>query len=113
MNITNKQKQDYNMALYKFILDNNNNFGIQFGGSVLFAKRVIKIIKNENLIDTFISDVSIQDNIGSEMLCLVIENQKVIQEYAGKMFFLPSKYMIRYNYGMLTIEDVEIKVVIA
>ena len=87
MHISENQKKKYNMALDSFMLNNNKRCGIQVGGSILFSNKVIKIIQNEELIDTFISDVSIQDNVGPGLFCLVIENQELIQNHAGKMFF--------------------------
>ena len=112
MIISDKDKNEYNMALHNFMLDNNNRYGIQVGGSILFSNKVIKIIQNEELIDTFISDVSIQDNVGPGLFCLVIENQELIQNHAGEMFFWPSKYKIEYNYGILSIEDENIKILV-
>lgn len=112
MIISDKDKNEYNMALHNFMLDTNNRYGMQAGGSVFLANKVIKIIKDDELIDTFASDVTIQDNIGAGLFCLVIENQKAIQAHAGKMFFLPSKYKIEYNYGILSIEDENIKILV-
>ena len=112
MHISENQKKKYNMALHSFMLNNNKRCGIQAGGSILFSNKVIKIIQNEELIDTFISDVSIQDNVGPGLFCLVIENQELIQSHAGKMFFWPSKYKIEYNYGILSIEDENIKILV-
>lgn len=112
MIISDKDKNEYNMALHNFMLDTNNRYGMQAGGSVFLANKVIKIIKDDELIDTFASDVTIQDNIGAGLFCLVIENQKAIQAHAGKMFFWPSKYKIDYNYGILSIEDENIKILV-
>ena len=57
---------------------------MQVGGCVVIKNRTIKIIKYEKLIDTFSSDVSIQDNVGSGLFCLVIENQEAITLTLGK-----------------------------
>lgn len=112
MNFTPQQKKNHNQALHKYMTDNNNGRGIQNGGSITFPDKTIKVFKSGEQIASFLSDVSIQDNIGPGYFCLVIENQEEITSVAGKIFFWPTKYIITYN-GFLTIEDESIKILVS
>ena len=112
MNFSAQQKKTHNQAIHQYMCDNNSERGIQNGGSITFSDRTIKVLKDGNQVATFISDVSIEDKIGPGYFCVVIENQEEITPVAGKIFFWPTKYIIKYD-GFLTIEDEEIKILVS
>ena len=113
MAFTKEIIKQHSQAVYNFMIDNNHGHGMLYNETITINNRTVKVFNGEKLISSFNSDISIEFKIGPEYYIIVIENQAEIKPIANKIFFWPNKYLIKYNSGILFIEDEIIKIVIA
>ena len=113
MNYSKKQISESSNAIFNYLYDNNQKRSIKNGGQKTFYNRNVKVFKNSELLSFFESDITIRSDIPSQLFILYIDNSDEIQPLAGKETFWPTKYSIKYEHGILIIEDTEIKIIVA
>ena len=82
-------------ALHDFIRGNNSGKGINSTGIISFNDFNCEITGND-LQKLFKTTISIQHEIGPDLLKLIIENDD-IYKYCDKAIFWPTKYLFQYS----------------
>lgn len=101
-----------NMALHKFLINNNSGRGINNGCCLYLKNRTIFVLKDDVVIGRYNTTISICNHIPSLNLYLGIEDDKIVETLFQKAFLWPTKYFFEYSDGILSFDfnDKKIKI---
>lgn len=110
--MTEKEKQESDMAIRNFVYDNNNHHSPINGSSVKFDKTIEVFDNNNNPISTFNSEITVVDNISSEKTYVIIDNDK-IKEVTDKAIYWPTTNKCIYKNDVLIIQNTNNTIIIS